>query len=80
MPLPYTRKYAESAGKKLQKYRREHPGSHIRAAVTSKHPSNADKKRRKSFCARSKGQMAKFPNAAHNPMSRLRQARRRWRC
>ena len=38
------------------------------------------KAKRKSFCARSKGQMKKFPKAAKNPNSRLRQARRRWRC
>ena len=37
-------------------------------------------KRRKSFCARSAGQMKKFPKAAKNPNSRLRQARRRWKC
>ena len=39
-----------------------------------------DAKRRKSFCARSAGQMKKFPKAAKNPNSRLRQARRRWKC
>ena len=38
------------------------------------------KKRRGSFCARSAGQMKKFPKAAKNPNSRLRQARRRWKC
>ena len=37
-------------------------------------------KRRKSYCARSAGQMKKFPKAAKNPNSRLRQARRRWKC
>ena len=36
--------------------------------------------RRKSYCARSAGQMKKFPKAAKNPNSRLRQARRRWKC
>jgi putative hemolysin len=36
--------------------------------------------RRKSYCARSAGQMKKFPKAAKNPNSRLRQARKRWRC
>ena len=36
--------------------------------------------RRKSFCARSAGQMKKFPKAARDPNSRLRQARKRWRC
>ena len=39
-----------------------------------------DAKRRKSFCARSEGQMKDFPKAAADPDSRLRQARRRWRC
>ena len=39
-----------------------------------------EKARRKSFCARSAGQMKKFPKAAKDPNSRLRQARRRWRC
>ena len=42
--------------------------------------SKKDKARRKSFCARSLGQMKKFPKAAKNPNSRLRQARRRWKC
>ena len=37
-------------------------------------------KRRKSYCARSAGQMKKFPKAAKNPKSRLRQARKRWKC
>ena len=37
-------------------------------------------KRRASFCARSAGQMKKFPKAARDPNSRLRQARRRWKC
>ena len=36
--------------------------------------------RKKSYCARSAGQMKKFPKAAKDPNSRLRQARRRWRC
>ena len=36
--------------------------------------------RKKSYCARSAGQMKKFPKAAKDPNSRLRQARRRWKC
>ena len=32
------------------------------------------------YCARSAGQMKKFPKAAKDPNSRLRQARRRWNC
>lgn len=36
--------------------------------------------RRDSFCARSAGQMKKFPKAAADPDSRLRKARRAWNC
>jgi hypothetical protein len=36
--------------------------------------------RKKSYCARSAGQMEKFPKAAKNPESRLRKARRKWKC
>lgn len=39
-----------------------------------------DAKRRKSFCARSAGQMKMFPEAAKDPNSRLRKARRAWKC
>lgn len=39
-----------------------------------------DAKRRKSFCARSAGQMKMFPKAAKDPNSRLRKARRAWDC
>jgi hypothetical protein len=65
----------------VARYRRENPGSKLKTAVTKK--KNLTKKeqaRRKSFCARSAGQMKKFPKAAKDPNSRLRQARRRWRC
>tara|TARA_B110000858_G_scaffold35264_2_gene39492 strand:- start:88 stop:348 length:261 start_codon:yes stop_codon:yes gene_type:complete len=36
--------------------------------------------RKKSYCARSAGQMKKFPKAAKDPESRLRKARRKWNC
>ena len=36
--------------------------------------------RKKSYCARSAGQMKKFPKAAKDPNSRLRKARRKWKC
>ena len=36
--------------------------------------------RKKSFCARSAGQMKKFPEAAKDPNSRLRLARKKWAC
>lgn len=39
-----------------------------------------DAARRKSFCARSAGQMKMFPKAAKDPDSRLRKARRAWAC
>ena len=65
----------------VARYRRENPGSKLRTAVTKKKNLSAkDKARRKSYCARSAGQMKKFPKAAKDPNSRLRQARRRWRC
>ena len=65
----------------VAKYRRRNPGSKLQTAVTESKPrSKARAARRKSFCARSAGQMKKFPKAAKNPNSRLRQARRRWKC
>jgi hypothetical protein len=36
--------------------------------------------KQKSYCARSAGQMAKFPKAAKDPNSRLRLARKKWNC
>ena len=66
--------------KGVAKYRRQNPGSNLKTAVTEKSPSGKRAKRRKSYCARSAGQMKKFPKAAKNPNSRLRQARRRWKC
>ena len=62
-------------------YRRKNPGSKLQTAVTKKkNLTEKEKARRKSFCARSAGQMKKFPKAAKNPNSRLRKARRRWKC
>lgn len=62
-------------------YRRKNPGSKLKTAVTEDKPkSKARATRRKSYCARSAGQMKKFPKAAKNPNSRLRQARKRWKC
>ena len=62
-------------------YRRKNPGSKLQTAVTGKvRKGSKDDKRRKSFCARSAGQMKKFPKAARDPNGRSRQARRRWKC
>ena len=67
--------------KGVAKYRKQNPGSKLQTAVTEKKPRTKSRAaRRKSYCARSAGQMKKFPKAARNPNSRLRQARRRWRC
>ena len=71
---------AGMTAKGVAKYRRQNPGSKLKTAVTEKKPTGKRAARRKSFCARSAGQMKKFPKAAKNPNSRLRQARRRWRC
>ena len=85
---PKTKKYFRStksgagmtsAG--VKKYRKDNPGSKLKTAVTGKvKPGSTAAKRRKSYCARSAGQMKKFPKAAANPKSRLRQARKRWKC
>jgi hypothetical protein len=61
-------------------YRKANPGSKLKTAVTAKNPTAAEAKRRASYCARSGGQMKDFPEAAKDPNSRLRQARKRWRC
>ena len=84
---PKTKKYFRStkSGAGMTKagvarYRRENPGSKLKTAVTEKKPTGKRAARRKSYCARSAGHMKKFPKAAKNPNSRLRQARRRWKC
>ena len=75
-----TKSGAGMTAKGVAKYRRNTPGSKLQTAVTEKKPTGKRAARRKSFCARSAGQMKKFPKAAKDPNSRLRQARRRWRC
>ena len=64
----------EGAGmtpKGVASYRAKNPGSKLKTAVTGKvKPGSKDAKRRKSFCARSKGWTGERGKAA----------RRRWRC
>ena len=64
----------EGAGmtaKGVAEYRRKNPGSKLKTAVTGKvKPGSKAAKRRKSFCARSKGWKSKRGKAA----------RRRWKC
>jgi len=78
------RKTGEGAGmteKGVKAHRAKNPGSKLKTAVTgSVKKGSAAAKRRKSYCARSAGQMKQFPKAAKDPNSRLRQARKRWRC
>ena len=79
-----TKSGAGMTQKGVEAYRRKNPGSKLKTAVTTE-PSklkkgSKDSNRRKSYCARSAGQMKKFPKAAKDPDSRLRQARRRWNC
>lgn len=56
-------------------------GGNLQAPVTEKNPTGKRKKRRKSFCARSKGQM-KMHNidCSKTPDKRICKARRRWKC
>jgi len=76
-----TKKGAGLTKKGVEKYKRQNPGSKLKTAVTGKVKKGSKAaKRRKSYCARSAGQMKKFPKAAKNPDSRLRQARKRWKC
>jgi len=80
----YFRKTEKGAGMTkagVARYRRENPGSKLKTAVTGKvKKGSKDANRRKTDCARSAGQMKKFPKAAKDPNARLRQARRRWKC
>ena len=78
------RKTSKGAGmtkKGVKAYRKKNPGSKLKTAVTGKvKKGSTAAKRRKSYCARSAGQLKKFPKAAKDPKSRLRPARKRWRC
>ncbi len=75
-----TKQGAGMTKKGVAAYRRANPGSKLKTAVTEDKPSPARASRRKSYCARSEGQMKKFPEAAKDPNSRIRQARKRWKC
>ena len=85
---PKTKKYFRStkSGAGMTKagvarYRRENPGSKLKTAVTGKvKPGSKAANRRKSYCARSAGQMKKHPKAAANPNSPLRLSRKKWKC
>ena len=79
----------ESGGlnqKGVDSYRREHPGSKLKTAVTTK-PSKLDPdskaaKRRKSFCARMSGMKKQNTSAktTNDPDSRINKSLRKWNC
>ena len=77
-----TKEGAGMTKKGVRAYRKKNPGSKLKTAVTGivKKGSRAAK-RRKSYCARSLGQLKKSSAKTRiNPNSRIRQARRRWKC
>ena len=51
-------------------------GSNLKSPVTSKNPTRSDAARRRSFCARMGGVVAK----AKGPAARAKAAMKRWRC
>jgi len=77
-----TKSGAGMTKKGVKAYRKKNPGSKLKTAVTGivKKGSRAAK-RRKAYCARSAGQLRRSSaKTRNNPNSRIRQARRRWRC
>ena len=76
-----TKSGAGMTAKGVAKYRRDNPGSKLKTAVTESKPTGKRKARRKSYCARSKGQMKMHGvNCSKTPDKRICQARRRWKC
>lgn len=61
-------------------YNRANPGKPGLKPPAPNPKTEKDAARRKSFCARSAGQAKMFPEAAKNPESRLRKARKAWNC
>lgn len=66
----------------IKAHRRANPGSKLKGAVTGKVKAGSKSaKRRKSYCARSAGQLKRSSAKTRNdPNSRIRQARKRWKC
>jgi len=77
-----TKEGAGMTEKGVRAYRKANPGSKLKTAVTGKvKPGSLAAKRRKSYCARSLGQLKRSSEKTKNdPNSRIRQARRRWKC
>tara|TARA_R100000900_G_scaffold131733_2_gene108001 strand:- start:1579 stop:1899 length:321 start_codon:yes stop_codon:yes gene_type:complete len=66
----------------VKAYRKLNPGSKLKTAVTGKVKKGSKaSKRRKSYCARSAGQMRMHNvNCSKTPDKRICAARRRWKC
>ena len=77
-----TKKGAGMTKKGVAAYRKANPGSTLTPAVPGPvQAGSKSAKRRKSYCARSLGQLKKSSAETRNdPNSRLRQARCRWKC
>ena len=77
-----TKSGAGMTAKGVRAYLKADPGSKLKTAVTGKvKPGSAAAKRRKSYCARSAGQLKRASAKTRNdPNSRIRQARKRWKC
>ena len=59
--------------KAVNAYRREHPGSKLKTAVTEKNPSGKRASRRHSFCSRMGGMKKRLtnPENARDPYTRI---------
>ena len=72
--------------KGIASYRRQHPGSKLSMAVTTKpsklKPGSKSANRRKSFCARMSGMKKRLTSAktARDPNSRINKSLRKWNC
>lgn len=77
-----TKSGAGMTKKGVAAHRRANPGSKLKTAVTGKvKKGSKSAKRRKSYCARSLGQLKRSSaKTRNNPNSRIRQARKRWKC
>jgi hypothetical protein len=76
----WTRKEGKSAkgglnAKGRASYNKANPG---KPGLKAPQPEGGSRKA--SFCARSAGQMKMWPKAAKDPESRLRKARKVWKC
>ena len=65
--------------KGIASYRRANPGSKLSMAVTEKNPKGKRAARRKSFCARMKGNKGPMKDSKGRP-TRKALALRKWKC